>query len=84
MQRDALANIRKLREEGERKAVVISATGTGKTYLSAFDVRQFQPKRMLYVANRDTILKSARESYQRVLGCDEGELGLLTGNSKQT
>ena len=83
MQRDALANIRKLREEGERKAVVISATGTGKTYLSAFDVRQFQPKRMLYVANRDTILKSARESYQRVLGCDEGELGLLTGNSKQ-
>lgn len=33
MQRDALANIRKLREEGERKAVVISATGTGKTYL---------------------------------------------------
>lgn len=83
MQREALANIQQLRDDGERRAIVISATGTGKTYLSAFDVRAFQPKRMLYVANRDTILKAARESYQRVLGCDESELGLLTGNSKQ-
>lgn len=83
MQRDALASIRQLRDEGQRRAIVISATGTGKTYLSAFDVREFHPKRMLYVANRDTILKAARESYQRVLGCEEAELGLLTGNSKQ-
>ncbi len=83
MQRDALASIRQLRDEGQRRAIVISATGTGKTYLSAFDVREFHPKRMLYVANRDTILKAAHESYQRVLGCDEAELGLLTGSSKQ-
>lgn len=83
MQRDALASIRQLRDEGQRRAIVISATGTGKTYLSAFDVCEFHPKRMLYVANRDTILKAARESYQRVLGCDEAELGLLTGSSKQ-
>lgn len=83
MQRDALTSIRQLRDEGQRRAIVISATGTGKTYLSAFDVREFHPKRMLYVANRDTILKAARESYQRVLGCDEAELGLLTGSSKQ-
>lgn len=83
MQRDALASIRQLRDEGQRRAIVISATGTGKTYLSAFDVREFHPKRMLYVANRDTILKAARESYQRVLGYDEAELGLLTGSSKQ-
>lgn len=83
MQRDALASIRQLRDEGQRRAIVISATGTGKTYLSAFDVREFHPKRMLYVANRDTILKAARESYQRVFGCDEAELGLLTSSSKQ-
>ena len=83
MQREALANIQQLRNEGERRAIVISATGTGKTYLSAFDVRAFRPKRMLYVANRDTILKAARASYQRVLGCDERELGLLTGDIKQ-
>lgn len=83
MQREALANIQQLRDDGEQRAIVISATGTGKTYLSAFDVRAFHPKRMLYVANRDTILKAARASYQRVLGCDESELGLLTGSSKQ-
>lgn len=83
MQREALANLRKLRAKGEHRAIVISATGTGKTYLSAFDVKQFRPKRMLYIAHREEILIKARESYRRVLGCDESELGILSGNSKQ-
>lgn len=83
MQREALANLRRLRAEGEHRAIVISATGTGKTYLSAFDVKQFHPKRMLYIAHREEILIKARESYRKVLGCDESELGILSGNSKQ-
>ncbi|NMM95934.1 RNA helicase [Bifidobacterium sp. DSM 109960] len=83
MQREALANLRKLRDKGEHRAIVISATGTGKTYLSAFDVKQFRPKRMLYIAHREEILIKARESYRKVLGCDESELGILSGNSKQ-
>lgn len=83
MQREALANLRRLRAEGEHRAIVISATGTGKTYLSAFDVKQFHPKRMLYIAHREEILIKARESYRKVLGCDESELGVLSGNSKQ-
>ena len=45
MQAAALDSIEQVRGEGNKKALVISATGTGKTYLSAFDVRRFAPKR---------------------------------------
>ena len=79
MQREALASLDRLRAAGEHRAIVISATGTGKTYLSAFDVRQCNPRRMLYVAEREQILTKAMASYRRVLGCEDGELGLLSG-----
>ncbi|MEE1324648.1 MAG: DEAD/DEAH box helicase [Bifidobacteriaceae bacterium] len=83
MQEAALANLAKLRADGERRAIVISATGTGKTILSALDVRACAPRRMLYVANRKEILKAARSSYMRVLGGDENNFGMVTGDSKQ-
>ncbi|MBT1181949.1 DUF3427 domain-containing protein [Bifidobacterium sp. CP2] len=83
MQREALANLEILREQGEHRAIIVSATGTGKTYLSAFDVRTYKPKRMLYIAQQQMILKAAMKSYQKVLGCDESELGLYSGTSKQ-
>ena len=83
MQREALENLRELRARGERRAIIISATGTGKTYLSAFDVREFRPKRMLYVAQQQMILKAAMDSYRKVLDCDESEIGLYSGTSRQ-
>lgn len=83
MQREALSRLERLRADGEHSAIVISATGTGKTYLSAFDVRQCNPRRMLYVAEREQILKNAMASYQKVLGCADNELGLLSGTSKR-
>ena len=43
MQKEALASLKKLREQGEHRAIIVSATGTGKTYLSAFDVREYRP-----------------------------------------
>lgn len=52
MQQEALANLKKLREQGEHRAIIVSATGTGKTYLSAFDVRECQPKQLLYIAQQ--------------------------------
>ncbi|MFR0556199.1 DUF3427 domain-containing protein [Pseudoscardovia radai] len=83
MQREALARLQELRARGERRAIIISATGTGKTYLSAFDVKNVRPRRMLYLVHQQQILEKSRASYQRVLGCDEKELGLLTGDTKQ-
>ena len=41
MQEAALDGIQAIRDAGKDKGLIISATGTGKTYLSAFDVRRF-------------------------------------------
>lgn len=53
MQRMALNNLKKLRETGAKKGLIISATGTGKTYLSAFDVLQAKPNRVLFIVHRE-------------------------------
>lgn len=45
MQKEALRNLKNLRIHGKNKALVISATGTGKTYLSAFDVKEYNPNK---------------------------------------
>ena len=59
MQVVALASLQELRETGAEKGLVISATGTGKTFLSAFDVLQAKPKRVLFVVHREQILNKA-------------------------
>ncbi|CAG9620366.1 hypothetical protein BACCIP111883_01134 [Sutcliffiella rhizosphaerae] len=53
MQTDALEQLKKLRVKGAQKGLIISATGTGKTFLSAFDVRNFSPKKMLFIVHRE-------------------------------
>ena len=83
MQREALKNLRELRARGEHRAIIISATGTGKTYLSALDVRQVGPARMLYLAQQEQILEKAQSSYQEILGCSKEETGLYTGSDRK-
>lgn len=84
MQIAALSQIQAVREAGNDRGLVISATGTGKTYLSAFDVRSFQPKRMLFIVHREQILNKAKEDFKRILGGIEEEFGMFVGTSKQT
>ncbi|RKJ68162.1 DUF3427 domain-containing protein, partial [Butyricicoccus sp. 1XD8-22] len=67
---------------GAEKGLIISATGTGKTYLSAFDVRNFSPKKMLFIVHREQILKKAMQDYRKILGGHEDDFGILSGNSK--
>ncbi|MGF2614611.1 DEAD/DEAH box helicase [Rossellomorea vietnamensis] len=83
MQEAALQSIQHVREQGKEKALVISATGTGKTYLSAFDVRCFAPRRMLFIVHREQILQKAKADYQKILGGADRDYGILSGNSKQ-
>ena len=52
---EALYELKKTREEGNDKALVVAATGIGKTYLAAFDSRKFN--RVLFIAHREEILK---------------------------
>lgn len=66
MQRQALENLKALRNY-ERRGLLISATGTGKTYLSAFDVKNANPQRVLFIAHRKTILNKAKEAFENIL-----------------
>lgn len=66
MQTKILRNLKQLRESGKQKALVIAATGTGKTYLSAFDIRNFNAKRVLFLAHRDELLTNARDTYKKI------------------
>ncbi len=84
MQKAALQEIQSVRESGKDKGLVISATGTGKTYLSAFDVRNFAPKRMLFIVHREQILQKAKSDFIRILGGMEKDFGILSGNLRQT
>ena len=79
MQQAALKNLNALVAEGAQKALVVSATGTGKTYLGAFAVRDFQPKRFLYVVHRQQIAKKALASFSEVIGGPSSDYGLLSG-----
>ena len=51
--------------------MIISATGTGKTVLSAFDVKQFNAKRLLFVVHRLNIAKKAMSEFRRVFGASK-------------
>ncbi|MGL5149901.1 MAG: DUF3427 domain-containing protein, partial [Clostridium sp.] len=83
MQVSAIQSLNKLREQGEDKALLISATGTGKTYLSAFEVRNYNPDRALFIVHREQIAKQSLKSFKNVFG-DTKTMGLLSGNSKET
>lgn len=61
---EALYELKKTRLAGNDKALVVAATGIGKTYLAAFDSREFN--RVLFVAHREEILKQAYESFANV------------------
>ncbi|MDG3213640.1 DEAD/DEAH box helicase [Streptococcus suis] len=73
MQEQALKGLATVRENGAHKALVISATGTGKTYLSAFDVKQYDPDRMLFIVHREQILQKSLKDFQKVLGFEDAE-----------
>ena len=81
MQIAALNSLNALRNENKNKALIISATGTGKTYLSAFDVKNYNPKRMLFVVHRENIALAAMNSFKKII--KNHSLGLFSGNKKE-
>lgn len=78
MQLRALENLINLRKSGQNKALLVSATGTGKTFLSAFDVLKVNPKRMLFLVHRRNIAEKAMESFECIVS-DKKQLGLYSG-----
>ncbi|WP_298807401.1 DUF3427 domain-containing protein [uncultured Psychrobacter sp.] len=80
MQQEALGNLSTLRAEGKNKALLISATGTGKTYLSTFDALNVNPKRLLFIVHRANIAKKALQTYQTIFKNDK-TFGLYSGQA---
>jgi superfamily II DNA or RNA helicase len=73
-QREILDNLdaeRKVRDHW--KNLVVAATGTGKTVVSAFDYKRFReenrgkPNRLLFIAHREEILKQSINCFKAVL-----------------
>ena len=66
MQQGFIANLRKILEGGEERALLISATGTGKTYASAFAMRELGFKRVLFLVHRGQLARQTKKSYEKV------------------
>ena len=84
MQKAALKNLNSLVNEGAKRALVVSATGTGKTYLGAFAVKDFKPKKFLYIVHRRQIAKKTLDSFYKVIGGAKSDYGILSGNHHDT
>lgn len=77
---EALYALKRSREEGWDKGIIVAATGIGKTYLAAFDSKDY--KRILFIAHREEILKQAAESFKRIRPKDEE--GFFYSSQKDT
>ena len=67
MQVGFIVNLKKIIEAGEERALLISATGTGKTYASAFAMRELGFKRVLFLVHRGQLARQTKKSYEKVL-----------------
>lgn len=66
MQVGFITNLKKILSTGEDRALLISATGTGKTYASAFAMRELDFKRVLFLVHRGQLARQTKKSYEKV------------------
>mgnify|MGYP004447989723 FL=1 len=87
-QKQILDKLAVVREAGVTRNLIVAATGTGKTVISAFDYKLFKEQndgnhRILFVAHRQEILKQALLTYRSVL--QDANFGdLWVGESRPT
>lgn len=76
MQVGFITNLRRIMDAGENRALLISANGTGKTYASAFAMRELGFKRVLFLIHRSTLAKQALTSFRKVFE-DKKSMGIV-------
>jgi len=87
MQEQFTFNIEEIIHSKGKRALLISATGTGKTYASAFALRKlfsdrvFKKEKALFLSHREQINKQALNSYKRIFG-NNIQMELLSGTHK--
>ena len=82
MQSTFINNLRSIYESGKDRALLVSATGTGKTYASAFAMRALKFKRVLFVVHRNQIAKQAMNSFHKVFN-GMISMGLVSGEFRE-
>lgn len=78
-QEAALEALERTLEEEYDKAMVVMATGLGKTYLAGFFAQRF--KRILFIAHREEILFQARKSFKHIM--PQRTFGIYNGEFKE-
>lgn len=81
MQIAFINNLKRIKDNNASRALLISATGTGKTYASAFALREQNVNKTLFLVHREQIAKQAMATFQKVFGSTR-TYGLLSANSK--
>jgi superfamily II DNA or RNA helicase len=84
-QKEIIEDLRTERQEfGSYRNLVVAATGTGKTMVSAFDYKDFRNKnkssKLLFIAHRKEILEQSMYTYRNVL--KDQNFGDLWGNGQ--
>ena len=86
VQRAALEALAKHRDDGHDRALVVLATGLGKTYLAAFDVEAMEQTlgrgaRVLFVAHRMELLRQAAKTFRHIF--PGRSTGFITGSTQE-
>nr|WP_263327092.1 DEAD/DEAH box helicase family protein [Neobacillus sp. Marseille-Q6967] len=76
---EALEELNKTLDEEYNKALVVMATGLGKTYLAGFFAQNF--KKILFIAHREEILYQARDSFKNIM--PDKKYGIYNGKLKE-
>lgn len=80
LQNMALDRLDYYRSKGWKKGVVILPTGTGKTFLSAWDASKVSGK-ILFIVHRLEILRQSKETFEKIF--PKEKIGILTGDEKE-
>ncbi len=78
MQAKFVLGLKRIIESGENRALLISATGTGKTYASAFAMRELGFERVLFLVHRNQLARQTKKSYEKVFS-DSVTMGIVCG-----
>ena len=85
-QSEALNALDRVRQLGQKIALVVMASGLGKTITAALDVKRFLKKtsnvsRILYLCHQNNILEQAQQEFAKVFG-EKYRMGFYNGLTK--
>ena len=86
MQKELLEKLENTRKLGKKKGLVVAATGTGKTYLAAMDIKNFfekKEKKFLFLAHREELLENAILVCKKIMKITENKIGRIFGGKKE-